>query len=360
MSESILKEYYPAGMSVDCIYPEVYTSVEEEYEAIRQRAGLIDGGAFGLYKVTGEDATDYLDNLTTKEINYLNPGMTSECLMLNDDAQAIGIVYVQRFDEHYVVIVPPEDKERIKTQMDSKVIGDVEITDMLTDNAIVFLEGRIAWKLIKAVTKNDIESLLLRSIREIDMKAGTATVTRISRSGEYGYCVMGTPEVVKEFVDKCFAAKEYDVKLCGSKALDVCMLEIRQVNFKYETSDKGSVFELAQQWLISFEKTDYVGYEKLQELFAQKKEALCVGFTCDKTFQVASDDKVYLGEDEVGTILYSLYTPGLDSNLGIVKLKDSLAVSGINLTVKNASGKTEITTVSSPFLRPLSWDEPME
>lgn len=286
--------------------------------------------------------------------------MTSECLMLNEEAEAIGIVYVQKFDEHYVVIVPPEDKEKIKAHMDSKLIGDVEIIDMLQDTALVFLEGRFAWKLIKAVTKDDIESLLLRAIRDIEMNAGVATVTRISRSGEYGYAVMGTKEVVKEFVDKCFSVKEYDVKLCGSKVMNVCMSEIRQVNFNYETPDKGNIFELAQQWLISFEKTDYVGYEKLQELFEQEKESLCVGFTCDKEFQAGENDKVYLDTEEVGTILYALYSPGLDKNLGIVKLRDDLAVSGISLGVKNATGESQINTISSPFLRPLSWDEPME
>lgn len=360
MSESILKNYYPAGMSADCVYPEVYTTVEEEYEALRQRVGLIDGGSFGLYKVTGEDATAFLDSLTTKEINYLNSGMTSECLMLNQNAQAIGIVYVEKFDEHYVVIVPPEDKEKIKEHINSKVTGDVEITDMSIDTTIVFLEGRFAWKLMKAVTKDDIESLLLRAIREIDMKAGTAIVTRISRSGEYGYAVMGTEEVVKEFIDKCFATQEYNVKLCGSAVMNICMSEIRQVNFIYETPEKGNIFELAQQWLISFEKKDYVGYEKLQELFAKPKESLCVGFTCAKDFLAGSDDKIYLADEEVGVIVFSLFSPGLDKNLGIVKLREDLAVSGINLTAKNASGETEINTISSPFLRPLSWDESME
>jgi aminomethyltransferase len=358
--KSILADYYPEGVSKDCIYPEVYTSLEEEYEAVRQSVGLIDGGKFGLYKITGEDATDYLHDLTTKEIHYLNPGMTCECLMLNEEAQALGMVYVQRFDEYYIVIIPPEDKEKIKNWMDNRIHGDIEITDMLEENAFLFVEGRKAWQLVKHVTGDDIESLLLRASREIGMGSGSIWITRLSRSGEYGYAVMGQPEAVTEFADKCFASKQFVVKICGSRVMDVCMLEIRQVNLHYETMEKGNVFELAQQWLIGFEKDSYIGYEKLKELFKMPKKSLCVGFTCDKEFTVNSNDRVFLEDEEVGSTLYTTYSPGLDKKLGIVKLKDDLAVSGISLTLKNSIGETVIDTISSPFLRPLSWDEPME
>ena len=45
--------------------------------------------------------------------------------------------------------------------------------------------------------------------------------------------------------------------------------------------------------------------------------------------------------------------------IGTAKLRQDLAVAGIELTLKDAAGESQIETVAQPFIRPLSWDQPI-
>lgn len=360
MKTSILKKYYPVEISEDVVYPDYYVSVEDEYHAIRDNVGIVDGGSFGLYQIEGEDATNFLDKITTKEIVYMIAGMTVECLMLDDNANVLGMVFVQKIDEQYLVIVPPESNLVIKKWLFDKVEGNCNILDISEEKGFLFIEGRKAWKLIKDTIDFDVESLVLRGIREVEYENDKLLLSRLSRTGEYGYTVMGNKETLAKFLDKCFELREqYGIQLCGKRAIEICMLEIRAINAEYETPQEGSIFELAQQWLVSYGKENYIGYDALQDLLNQEKAEGTVGFVCDKEFEINPGDKVFLEEEYIGKVIYNFFSYGLDMNLGIAKLRNDLAVSGIPLTIKKDTIEVQIKTVSSPFLRPKSWDEAM-
>ena len=68
----------------------LYTSLDEEYRAIRKESGFVDYSAFTTLRVSGDGAAEYLDGLCTKDIQFLNIDMLAECLMLDADGAALG------------------------------------------------------------------------------------------------------------------------------------------------------------------------------------------------------------------------------------------------------------------------------
>ena len=337
-----------------------YTSYEEEYQTLRRDNGLIDRSAFSVIKAEGPEAAEYLDRLCTKDILYLNIDMTAECLMLDEEANALGSVWVLHAGDDFYVVIPYETAGRILPWMEEKA-ADFEVTlRNCEDMALLSLEGRKSWKIVRDVLDVDVDILPLRGIQEIeDYKGLPLTVCRIGRTGEYGYMFLGSAEAMKSLVEDCLAyAGRQDLKLafCGAYAEEICMLETRQINCRYENQDKGNVFELCEQWLIQFEKEDYIGHDALMDLFRQDKDKLSVDFVLENEADLEEGEDVFLEDEKVGQVLFTKKCPALSKTIGIALLSPACAVAGIELTAASHT----LTTVSSPVVRPLSWDEKME
>ena len=119
------------------------------------------------------------------------------------------------------------------------------------------------------------------------------------------------------------------------------------------------MFELGLAWFTQFEKEDYIGHDKLKELFAEEKAYGMVAFKGLGAKSAEIGAKILLEGEEVGSVIESCYDPKLDTVIGTAKLRQDLAVAGIELTLKDAAGESEIETVAQPFIRPLSWDQPI-
>lgn len=368
MKNELWKEYYTDSTKSEDIdgrkVISVFTNVEDEYNAVRNDNAIIDGSGYAIVKVTGDGAVSFLDALATKDIQFLNIDTLAECLFLNDEAKALGAVWVVRGDEDYYAVIPPESAKEVIAWMDEKKPDDVELENVDEIKALIFIEGRKAWKITQEVLSIDANSIPFRGVQEIaDYRGSQILLARIGRTGEYGYLIMGAPEGVETFVKESFDfAKENGLKLsfCGSDAEEICMLETRQPNFKYENDRAGNVFELSQQWLIQFEKEGYFGAEALKDCFAGELAAESVGFSCKDNANIPAGSKIFLEDEEIGCVVYALKSPGAKATLGIAKLNIEYAVSGIVLSVDADGTKYEIETISSPFVRPMSWDEKME
>ena len=95
------------------------------------------------------------------------------------------------------------------------------------------------------------------------------------------------------------------------------------------------------------------------ELFEGEKEYGAAAFKGVGAKSAEIGSPILLEGEEVGCVLECCYDPKLDAVIGTAKLRQDLAVAGIELTLKGADGEIQIETVAQPFIRPLSWDQPI-
>lgn len=364
---NLAEKYIPKAAETESIngreVVSVYTDAEQEYRAIRNESGMIDYSTFTVMQVLGDGASEYLDRLCTKDIRFLNIDMLAECLMMNDAGEALGVAWVLHPGDDYTVILSPESADEIICLMKEKLPAEGVMLTEITDQAMIGIEGRYTWRIIRDVLDVDVNGIPLRGILEVtDVAGGKITLARIGRSGEYGYLTLGDPETIGRYAEACFRYAESEglkIQFVGSKAMEICMLETGQPNFRYENRTQGNVFELGQQWMIQFEKEEYDGRKKLMEQFEAGQDKACVLFVCPVDgAAVADGDPVWLEDEEAGKVIHAVRSPGRGKTVGIALVKTMLAVSGITLSA--GRDKTVIETVSSPVIRPKSWDERME
>lgn len=364
MKNSVLKDLYVGEVQFEevngALVPSKFTEIAKEYEIFRHGIALVDGIGYAMLKIEGDNVIEAMDALVTKDIRYLNPGKIAECFFLNENAEALGLAYIVNDDDTLLVLVPPENGEKVTAWIREKLGDACSITDISEDHHLIFIEGEKSWKIAKEVFDFPIETLPLRDMVKVDYDAASIMLSRIGRSGEYGYAMIGENAVIHKIAEHLLHTYADTLAWCGTEAMSICMLEVNQPLISDITGREGNLLELAYQWFVQFDKEDYCGHDVLMEQFEEKLSKCCVGFTAAGVQTLGADAEAYLEDERVGKVIYSKYDPALDGMLGYLLLDIKVAVSGILLTIKDCNGEAAAQTVSSPFVRPLSWDSSME
>ena len=368
MAESSLAGLYPP--SVCCEekdgknIPLVYRDVETEVKTIRKAVGLIDGFGFGILRISGKDAGEFLDRLCTKDILYANPGECTETLLLNEDGQVAALAWIVEHGGGYYMLLLPEQAEagirwvKAKAQEVSED-EDISIKRMDPEWTIVFLEGRDALSMTSRFQDWPAQALALRGTAPVMFETKELLMIRNGRTGERSFAWMGESGVLASLAGSMLEAFEKEgLSLCGEKAVRICMMEIGQPAAGFFLPGPQNIFELGWQWMIQHDKEEYCGKEGVDAQFKTRRRTR-VCFTSDDTGLSFQGRKVFLEEEEVGMVLEDCADPELKKRIGTVLLDKEIGVPGIALRVETEKKDAQIETVSSPIVRPASWDDPL-
>ena len=363
MKKSILSSHYPLNTRTTEIngreVSKYYTNIEDEYYALRESVGILDCSSFGVFRIFGDEATDFLNNLVTKDIAYLNVKNISECCFLNEKANVVASAYMLKTDDDFLVITPWESAESLHKWLLKNQKGDVEIEDITEKRALISVEGPSSLNFLKKFFSHNIESIAPQTFsQDILFEGEDILVARISRTGEYGYMLLINKSKAENLFNNLLkdGETEYHVKLCGLDAVETCMLEIRQPIFRFEDERIGNLFELNHQWLVQFDKDeDYVGKEKLFDFFSENKRFLTIGFESNVVEEVENGTNIYLGNQNIGKVLYTRYSYHRKANIGLALVNCDLAASDMTFQVNVGGNPNEITTISNPYVTLTSW-----
>jgi glycine hydroxymethyltransferase len=109
--------------------PSGFTSIEEEFTAVRDSAGLIDLSLKSVFQVEGPDALSFLDCIAANDISQVSLGATVYTHLLDPDADVIDDVIIIHRDEDKFILIGNALNE-LKTWL---WMNDVQRGQVLTD-----------------------------------------------------------------------------------------------------------------------------------------------------------------------------------------------------------------------------------
>ncbi len=90
-----------------------YTSALAEHRAVRQTAGMFDLGHMGVFHVTGEYATEFLNVVTANYAAWLSDGESQYAHLFDSDGNVIDDIFVyRRSRDRYLVVVNAANEEK--------------------------------------------------------------------------------------------------------------------------------------------------------------------------------------------------------------------------------------------------------
>ena len=325
---------------------DVFTSVEQEYFAIRNASSLYDLTPMVKYRISGADALRFLNRLVTRDIRRLGPGRVAYAVWCDDAGHLI--------DDGTVFCIAPNEYrlctgERQLDWLRASAIGfDVEIREVTEEVAALAVQGPTSAKLLKAVGLAGVERLKPFGHGEFTMPraagAGAGAipmmVSRTGFTGDLGYELWMQPADAEAVWDALMeVGRKRAVRPVGSRALNMVRIEagfvLPNVDFVSAAhtlylGTERSPLELGLAWLVDFNKGHFTGRRALLAEQARGPRRRLVGLDIEGT-KPAHNALLYTarsGKKEAGSVTSATWSPTCKRNLALAMVEAPYIATG--------------------------------
>lgn len=333
-----------------------YSTVEEEYAALRTQAAVFDHGSVGLLAVMGDDAMPFLQEVLARDVEFLTPEQSMLSLLLDDNGSPIDLVTVYGQEGGLLLETSfGRGDATAKYLMDVLPTG-VELVDMGADRVVIGVEGPYAWKVVGSVVDEDFTALPFESVVEAEWEGSPLLFARNGFTGEYGYKLVTGIETA----GRLWEALTQQAVPAGYEVLETAMLEVRQPILHREVQPGDSALAAGLNWLIDATKEHFRGRDAVMREFEAGPAERTIGFRRDGA-PPAAGSPVRVGDTEVGRVVHAVHSPGVGACVGLARVQSDFAAAGLDFTVDAGDDGSSslhdraVRTLSAPYVIPASW-----
>jgi aminomethyltransferase len=309
---------------------DVFSSVEQEYFAIRNATTVYDLTPMVKYRIAGPGATAYLNRLVTRDIAKLQPNRVAYCVWCNDAGHVIDDGTIFRLGEREYRLCTAE--RQIDWLLDSAIGFDVEIAEVTAEIAALALQGPSSCAALKDYGMAGIEALPPFAIGHFAVGAHEIMVSRTGFTGDLGYELWMRPGAAESVWDGLMAAgRARGIRPIGSMALNVARIEAGFIlpNADFVSAEHTihidrarSPLELGLGWLVDFKKGHFTGRRALLAEQRRGARRRLVGLDVDGNKPAHNallyDDRS--GKRAVGSVTSAIWSPTCKRNLALAML----------------------------------------
>jgi aminomethyltransferase len=310
---------------------DVFTSMEQEYFAIRNATTLYDLTPMVKYRIVGPDAPAYLNRLVTRDIAKLKPDRVAYCVWCNDAGHLIDDGTVFRLGAHEYRLCTAE--RQLDWLLDSAIGFDVSVSEVTEQIAALAVQGPTSCAVLKAAGLRGVERLKPFEIGYYPLGPAQLTVSRTGFTGDLGYEVWMEPGAAEAVWDALMAAgQSRGIRAVGSQALNIARIEagflLPNVDFvsaehTIRTGRDRSPLELGLGWLVDFNKGHFTGRRALIEQAAQGVRRQLVGLDIAGN-KPAHNALLYTdatGKREIGSVTSAVWSPTCKRNIALAMVE---------------------------------------
>jgi len=246
---------------------------EHEYNAIRNSAALIDISPLFKYRVTGPDATRFVNRVIARDINKVAVDQVIYCCWCDPEGKVIDDGTVTRLGENDYRWTAADPSLRWFRQ---NAFGlDVRIDDISEETAALALQGPTSGKLLHAVAGANISNLKYFRVTHGKIAGVPVDISRTGYTGDLGYEIwIPAKDAVKIWDSLMSMGKIFDIHPAGMIALDIARIEagLILIEVDYSSSKKAlipsqkySPAEIGLGKLVDLKKESFVGRDALAD-----------------------------------------------------------------------------------------------
>ena len=279
--------------------PMVYSSVKEEHLWVRKEVGLFDVSHMGLFKISGELASESLQEVFSNDVNKLSIGKAQYTLLLNETGGIVDDLLLYRMTANeYLAVV---NAANIAKDWDHIVAN--KKTEALWENlsdgwSILALQGPRSTEIMQHVLNESTSSLSnLNDCCPVTFSTGAkGYVARTGYTGEVGYEII-IPQGDTNDLWKILEEGEHNLRLIGLGARDTLRTEMGFCLYGQDIDENKSPKEAGLMWAVHAQG-DFLGKAALDKHTAEKKR---VGFVLESN-RIARPGQALLNPETLETL----------------------------------------------------------
>ena len=326
-----------ANLQTDVV-PDDSLTAEEQYRALTSGVAVLDRSDAGRLLLTGDDALDLINRLSTNELATLEVGAGAATVLTTNKGRIVDLLHVHRSEDRLVIFTSPGNQQRVAEWIDFYTfVEDVAVQDVTRETAMLSLTGLDSTKFLDELTDGRASSLATFERLSARISHAAAEVYRSDFLGPPSFDIV----IDAEHKDRLLAVlTDNGATPAGPDVIEALRVQRGIAAFGKELTEDYNPHEANLVHHVSFSKGCYIGQEVIARLQTYKKVSkFLVGLRWDDDGPASGSFLTHDGK-RMGIITSAARLPHTGANVGLAYVRKQFVDDGT--TVADETG-TEIT-----------------
>lgn len=301
------------------------------YTAVRDGgAGLIDLSERARIRVSGSEATMFLNGLVTNDTKSLAEHRWMPAVFPTVQGRLIGVVRIARVKNGFLIDTERASHEAVlKTISRFTMAGDFKVADITDETTTLSLQGMRAGEIVGKVLKTIVADLPRNGLIELE----GVTIIRATHTGEDGFDLVFDSTRGDELRQML---QDAGGTLVDQETFEILRIEAGIARFGVDMDETNVIPELNLDDAVSYTKGCYVG----QEIIVRIKHR---GHPAKKLVGLKAEQPI-----EPGAIVTSAAVSPTVGNIGLGYVRYEAIEPGTTVLLDN---EIKATVTELPFIR---------
>ncbi|RMH37187.1 MAG: glycine cleavage system aminomethyltransferase GcvT [Nitrospirae bacterium] len=337
--------------------PLQYSGVIDEYRAVRERAGLFDVSHMGRIRLSGEEALPLLQWVTTNDASRLDEGQAHYSMVCNPNGGVKDDVFLYRLGaQDYLLCVNASNREKIMQWLEEQrqvtVRQKLTIIDSSFEITQLALQGPKSRTILERLTGSSLAALGMRQCRKYSIADSEALIARTGYTGELGYeLYLAADQALLIWSQLLEIGRDHGLKPAGLGARDLLRLEMGYFLYGHELTEDTTPIEAGAEWVVAFNKGDFVGAQALQQQRTRGPTRRLIGFELLEKGVPRQGMTVLANGVPTGIVTSGNFSPILQKGIGLAYVAPVNATVGMKLEIDIRGRHLPALVVKPPFYR---------
>lgn len=335
--------------------PVQYEGVNVEHETVRNDVGVFDVSHMGEFLLTGPEALDLIQKVTTNDASKLTIGRAQYSCMPNGKGGIVDDLIIYRIkEEQYLLVVNASNIEKDWDWISSHNNFDVEMRNLSDDYSLLAIQGPKAVEAMQSLTSIDLAAIKYYHF-VVGPFAGIehVIISATGYTGSGGFEIYCKNSEVAQVWDKVFeAGADFGIKPIGLAARDTLRLEMGFCLYGNDIDDTTSPLEAGLGWITKLAKDDFIDKDFLAKQKEEGVQRKLVAFEMVDRGIPRHDYEINDADGNViGRVTSGTMSPSMKKaiGLGYVTLDHASVDSEIYINIRNKGVKAQV--VKLPFYK---------
>ena len=310
--------------------PIQYTNITDEHNAVRTACGVFDVSHMGEVSVKGKDAERYVQHIFTNNVAGAPDGQVFYGMMCYENGGTVDDLLVYKMkDQDFFLVINAANIDKDWAWMQKQAEGfDIDLKNMSEHYGQLAVQGPEAEQVVEEVLGLQCNELVFYTVKTI----GDIIVSRTGYTGEDGFEIYATPDIINDYWDKLIASGR--CKPCGLGCRDTLRFEVGLPLYGDELSDEITPVMAGLSMFCKFEKEEFIGKEALQQQKAEGPRQRVIGIELqDKAIPRHGYDVLFEGE-KVGEVTTGYHSISSDKSVCMALVDAAHAKLGTELSIQ--------------------------
>jgi len=333
--------------------PVQYSGLVDEHHTVRRAVGLFDVSHMGEIEIRGPEAARLTDYATTNAVGKLQRGQAQYSGLLYEHGGFVDDILVHKVaDDHYFICVNASNQDKDFEHIRSLNKFDAEVEFASDRYAQIAIQGPRALETLRKLTTVDLAAIRYYWFQDGEVAGVPARIARTGYTGEDGYEVYVDPEHAADIWRKLLeAGQEFGIKPCGLGCRNTLRLEAKMALYGHEIHASITPLEADLNWIVKFDKGDFVGRDALLKQKQAGIRRKLAGFEMRGRGIGRDGYEVRIEGSPAGWVTSGSPSPTLNKNIGLCYLPVEHAAAGRTIEIIIRNQPVEAVTVPTPFYK---------